>query len=120
MLKQQESPLSQYYNNARGEVMGLVKTRRLARHSLRLACSRPYALRTPARSGYAMQKQATYAKSTMVWQRAIIPRRGYGGRDGGLNAGMRMKALPKVTSGKGVRSPSRKPADALTSARSPR
>ena len=35
-------------------------------------------------------------------------------------AGMRMKALPKVTSGKGVRSPSRKPADALTSARSPR
>ena len=37
--------------------MGLVKTRRLARHSLRSACSRPYGLRTPARGGYAMQKQ---------------------------------------------------------------
>ena len=31
-------------------------------------------------------------------------------------AGMRMKALPKVTFEKGVRSPSRKQADALTSA----
>ena len=31
-------------------------------------------------------------------------------------AGMRMKSLPKVTSGKGVRSPSRKQANALTSA----
>ena len=31
-------------------------------------------------------------------------------------AGMRMKALPKVTFEKCVRSPSRKPADALTSA----
>ena len=37
--------------------MGLVKTRRLARHSLRSACSLPYGLRTPARGGYAMQKQ---------------------------------------------------------------
>ena len=37
--------------------MGLVKTRRLARHSLRSACSRPYGLRIPARGGYAMQKQ---------------------------------------------------------------
>ena len=35
---------------------------------------------------------------------------------GGLKAGMRMKSLPKVTSGKGVRSPSRKQANALTSA----
>ena len=68
--------------------MGLVKTRRLA----------------------AMQKQ----------QRAILLRRGYGGRvggrDGGLKAGMRMKVLPKVTSGKGVRSPSRKQANAHASA----
>ena len=31
-------------------------------------------------------------------------------------AGMRMKVLPKVTSGKGVRSPTRKQANALTSA----
>jgi hypothetical protein len=47
-------------------------------------------------------------------------RQGYGGRvggrDGGLKAGMRMKSLPKVTFEKGVRSPSRKQADALTSA----
>ena len=44
--------------------MGLVKTRRLARHSLRSACSRPYGLRTPARGGYAMQKQQR-AKAAM-------------------------------------------------------
>ena len=37
--------------------MGLVKTRRIARHSHRSACSRPYGLRTPAKGGYAMQKQ---------------------------------------------------------------
>ena len=37
--------------------MGLVKTRRLARHSLRSACSLPDGSRTPARGGYAMQKQ---------------------------------------------------------------
>ena len=47
--------------------MGLVKTRRLARHSLRSACSRPYGLRTPARGGYAMQKQQR-AKATVVRQ----------------------------------------------------
>ena len=46
----------------------------------------------------------------------LPPSQGYGGRDGGLKAGMRMKVLPKVTSGKGVYSPSRKQADALTSA----
>ena len=43
-------------------------------------------------------------------QRAILLRQGYGG----LKAGMRMKVFPKVTSGKGVRSPSRKQANALT------
>ena len=37
--------------------MGLVKTRRLARHSLRSAYSLPHGSRTPARGGYAMQKQ---------------------------------------------------------------
>ena len=37
--------------------MGLVKTRRLARHSLRSACSLPDGSRTPARGGYARQKQ---------------------------------------------------------------
>ena len=37
--------------------MGLVKTRRLARHSLRSAFSLPHGSRTPARGGYAMQKQ---------------------------------------------------------------
>ena len=40
--------------------MGLVKTRRLARHSLRSACSLPYGSRTPARGGYSMQKQQKY------------------------------------------------------------
>ena len=40
--------------------MGLVKTRRLARHSLRSACSLPQGSRTPARGGYAMQKQQKY------------------------------------------------------------
>ena len=40
--------------------MGLIKTRRLARHSLRSACSLPYGSRTPARGGYAMQKQQKY------------------------------------------------------------
>ena len=46
--------------------MGLVKTRRLA----------------------AMQKQTTYAKATVVKQRAILLRQGYGG----LKAGMKPPA----------------------------
>lgn len=37
--------------------MGLVKTRRLARHSLRSAFSLPDGSRTPARGGCARQKQ---------------------------------------------------------------
>ena len=80
--------------------MGLVKTRRIA----------------------SMQKQTTYAKAAVVRQRAILlchpptlklrQTDGYGG----LKAGMRMKALPNVTFEKGVRSPSRKQANALASA----
>ena len=70
--------------------MGLVKTRRLA----------------------AMQKQ----QRAILLRQGFLLRRGYGGRDGGLKAGMRMKALPKVTFEKGVRSPSRKQANARTSA----
>ena len=50
--------------------MGLVKTRRLA----------------------AMQKQTTYAKATVVSQRAILLRQGYGG----LKAGLKSRP-PKVT-----------------------
>jgi hypothetical protein len=54
------------YYAAEGErLVGLVKTIRLARHSLRSACSRPYGLRTPARGGYAMQKQQR-AKAGMI------------------------------------------------------
>ena len=47
--------------------MGLVKTRRLA----------------------AMRKQTTYAKATVVKQRAILLRQGYGG----LKAGMKPPAM---------------------------
>ena len=50
--------------------MGLVKTRRLA----------------------AMRKQTTYAKATVVKQRAILLRQGYGG----LKAGMK-PPVPKQT-----------------------
>jgi len=50
--------------------MGLVKTRRLARPRIASACSLPHGSRTPARGGYAMQKQTTYAKATVVRQRA--------------------------------------------------
>ena len=59
--------------------MGLVKTRRLA----------------------AMQKQTTYAKVTVVRQRAIHLRQGYGG----LKAGMKPPAgrIPREISGKGTK-----------------
>ena len=70
--------------------MGLVKTKRLA----------------------AMQKQ----QRAILLRQGFHLRRGYGGRDSGFKAGMRMKALPKVTSEKGGRSPSRKQANTLTSA----
>ena len=50
--------------------MGLVKTRRLARHSLRSACSRPYGLRTPARGGYAMHPPSPRLRRTRKQQRA--------------------------------------------------
>ena len=54
----------------RGESMGLVKTRRPARHSLRSACSRPYGLRTPARGGYAMHPPSPRLRRTGRQQRA--------------------------------------------------
>ena len=72
--------------------MGLVKTRRLAYPPL-AGADDPWGSRQAERCECrAMQKQ----------QRA--------------KAGVRMKALPKATTGKGVRSPSRKLANALTSA----
>ena len=65
--------------------MGLVKTRRLARHSLRSACSLPHGSR-PARGGYAMHPPSLKLRRTRKRQRAKIA----------------MKPPMKGDSGKGV------------------
>ena len=59
-----------YYAAEGGRLVGLVKTRRLARHSLRSACSRLYGLRTPARGGYAMHPPSLKLRRTRKQQRA--------------------------------------------------
>ena len=42
-----------------------------ARHSLRSACSLAHGSRNPARGGYAMQKQTTYANVAVIRNVAV-------------------------------------------------
>ena len=83
-----------WYNARRRKEWGLVKTRRLARHSLRSACSLPHGSRTPARGGYAMNPPSQRLRRTGKQQRAIHLCQGYDGLKAGMWKSVR-KDVPR-------------------------